>query len=83
MTIRVNKAMRERIEAKKIDIKENKYIYERDGKNVYRTLIEDKYCDVSGIKLDKPKEIDYISICKRLERIESKLDNLIKKYDNN
>ena len=82
--------MRERIEAKKIDIKENKYIYESDGKNVYRTLIEDKYCDVSGIKLDKPKEIDYISICKRLDLfnaalylIESKLDYLIKKYDNN
>jgi len=77
MTIRVNKAMRERIEAKKIDIKENKYIYERDGEKIYRTLIEDKYCDVSGIKLDKPKDIDYISICKRLDRIEDKLDTLI------
>ena len=69
--------MRERIEAKKIDIKENKYIYERDGEKIYRTLIEDKYCDVSGIKLDKPKDIDYISICKRLDRIEDKLDTLI------
>lgn len=77
MTIRVDKAMRERIEAKKIDIKENKYIYERDGEKIYRTLIEDKYCDVSGIKLDKPKDIDYISICKRLDRIEDKLDTLI------
>ena len=83
--------MREKIDIKKITVKENKYIYVADGKNVYRTLIDDKYCDVSGIKLDKPKEIDYISICKRLERIESKLDNLIerfdgsqnKKYDNN
>ena len=83
--------MREKIDIKKITVKENKYIYVADGKNAYRTLIDDKYCDVSGIKLDKPKEIDYISICKRLERIESKLDNLIerfdgsqnKKYDNN
>ena len=83
MAIRVDKLMRERIDAKKIDIKEKKYTYESDGKNVYRTLIEDKYCDVSGIKLDKPKEINYISICKRLERIEDKLDYLIKRYDNN
>jgi hypothetical protein len=76
MAIRVDKTMRERIEARKID-KESKYIYERDGEKIYRTLIEDKYCDVSGIKLDKPKEIDYISICKRLERIEDRLDILI------
>ena len=75
--------MREKIDIKKITVKENKYIYVADGKNVYRTLIDDKYCDVSGIKLDKPKEIDYISICKRLERIEDKLDYLIKRYDNN
>jgi hypothetical protein len=81
MPIRVDKAMRERIDAKKIDIKENKYIYDSDGKNVYRTLIDDKYCDVSGIKLDKPKEIAYISICKRLERIEEKIDNLIERFD--
>jgi len=83
MTIRVDKKMRERIDIKKISVKENRYIYSADGKNVYRTLIDDKYCDVSGIKLDKPKEIDYISICKRLERIEDKLDDLIKRYDNN
>ena len=83
MTIRVDKKMREKIDIKKISVKENKYIYESDGKNVYRTLIDDKYCDVSGIKLDKPKEIDYISICKRLEVIEDKLDELIKRYDSN
>ena len=83
MTIKVNKKMREKIDIKNISVKENKYIYMADGKNVYRTLIDDKYCDVSGIKLDKPKEIDYISICKRLERIEDKLDYLIKRYDNN
>ena len=75
--------MREKIDIKNISVKENRYIYSADGKNVFRTLIDDKYCDVSGIKLDKPKEIDYISICKRLERIEDKLDYLIKKYDNN
>ena len=77
MTVRVNKQMRERIDIEKISVKENKYIYESDGKNVYRTLIDDKYCDVSGIKLDKPKEIDYISICKKLDLIEDKLDILI------
>jgi hypothetical protein len=80
MAIRVDKEARKRIDAKKIDMKKENYIYVG---NVYRTLIDDKYCDVSGIKLDKPKEIDYISICKRLERIEDKLDYLIKRYDNN
>ena len=74
MAIRVDKEARKRIDAKKIDMKKENYIYVG---NVYRTLIDDKYCDVSGIKLDKPKEIDYISICKRLERIEDKLDTLI------
>ena len=83
MTISVDKKMREKIDIKNISVKENRYIYSADGENVYRTLIDDKYCDVSGIKLDKPKEIDYISICKRLEVIESKLDYLIKRYDNN
>jgi hypothetical protein len=76
MAIRVDKTMRERIEARNLNI-DSKYIYERDGEKIYRTLIEDHYCDVSGIKLDKPKEIDYISICKRLERIEDRLDILI------
>ena len=76
MTIRVDKAMRERVETRKLNI-DSKYIYERDGEKIYRTLIEDHYCDVSGIKLDKPKEIDYISICKRLDLIEDKLDILI------
>ena len=81
MTIRVDKKMREKIDIKKINVKENRYIYSADGKNVFRTLIDDKYCDVSGIKLDKPKEIDYINICKRLEVIEDKLDELIERFD--
>ena len=81
MTIRVDKAMREKINIKKINVKETKYIYESDGKNVYRTLIDDKYCDVSGIKLDKPKDIDYISIYQKLELIEEKIDNLIERFD--
>lgn len=81
MTVKVDKQMRERINIKKINVKENKYIYESDGKNVYRTLIDDKYCDVSGIKLDKPKDIDYISIHQKLELIEDKLDNLIERFD--
>ena len=83
MPVRVDKKMREKIDIKKINVKENRYVYSADGKNVFRTLIDDKYCDVSGIKLDKPKEIDYISICKRLEVIEDKLDELIKRYDSN
>ena len=81
MTVKVDKQMRERINIKKINVKENKYIYESDGKNVYRILIDDKYCDVSGIKLDKPKDIDYISIHQKLELIEDKLDNLIERFD--
>ena len=81
MTSRVDKKMREKIDIKKINVKENRYIYSADGKNVFRTLIVDKYCDVSGIKLDKPKDIDYISIRKKLEIIENKLDNLIERFD--
>ena len=80
MSVRVDKEARKRIDAKKIDMKKENYIYVG---NVYRTRIDDKYCDVNGIKLDKPKEIDYISICKRLDQIEDKLDYLIKRYDNN
>ena len=81
MTIRVDKEMREKIDIKKINVKENRYIYSADGKNVFRTLIDDKYCDVSGVELDKPKDIDYISIRKKLEIIENKLDNLIERFD--
>jgi len=82
MTIKVDKQMREKIDARKIDIKETRYIYESpDGKNVYRRPIENKYCDVSGIKLDKSKEIDYISIYQKLVLIEDKLDNLIERFD--
>ena len=81
MTIRVDKKMREKIDIKKINVKENRYIYSADGKNVFRTLIDDKYCDVSGIKLDKPKDIDYISIYQKLELIEEKVDNLIERFD--
>ena len=81
MTSRVDKKMREKIDIKKINVKENRYIYSADGKNVFRTLIDDKYCDVSGIKLDKPKDIDYISIRQKLEIIEDKLDNLIERFD--
>ena len=86
MTIRVDKKMREKIDIKKINVKENRYIYSADGKNVFRTLIDDKYCDVSGVELDKPKENNYINrftVYKKLELIEEKLDELIKRYDSN
>ena len=55
MTIRVDKQIRERIDAKKIDInmKEKNYIYESpdNGKTIYRREI---YDDVSGVQLELP-----------------------------
>ena len=91
--------MRHKISESEIDINKKSFIYESPdgGKTIYRsdvdsrpvskyykpTAYDDVYDDVSGIKLDKPKEIDYISIYKKLELIEDKLDELIKRHDNN
>ena len=53
MTIKVDKQMRERIDAKKIDMKKSNYIYESPdgGKTIYRSEI---YDDVSGVQLELP-----------------------------
>ena len=53
MTIKVDKKMRERIDAKKIDMKKSNYIYESPdgGKTIYRSEI---YDDVSGVQLELP-----------------------------
>ena len=56
MTISVDKEMRERIEAKKIDMKKENYIYESPdgGKTIYRSEI---YDDVSGVKIDTSEQL--------------------------
>ena len=56
MTVRVTPEMRERIEAKKIDIKKENYIYESPdgGKTIYRSEI---YDDVSGVKIDTSEQL--------------------------
>ena len=53
MTISVDKEMRERIDAKKIDMQKENYIYESpdNGKTIYRREIFD---DVSGVQLELP-----------------------------
>ena len=56
MTISVDKEMRERIDAKKIDMKKENYIYESPdgGKTIYRSEI---YDDVSGVKIDASEQL--------------------------
>jgi len=56
MTISVDKEMRERIDAKKIDIKKENYIYESPdgGKTIYRSEI---YDDVSGVKIGDAEQL--------------------------
>lgn len=56
MTISVDKEMRERIDAKKIDMKKENYIYESPdgGKTIYRSEI---YDDVSGVKIDDAEQL--------------------------
>ena len=53
MTVRVTPEMRERIDAKKIDMQKENYIYESpdNGKTIYRREILD---DVSGVQLELP-----------------------------
>lgn len=71
MTVRVDKEMRERIDRIKKDNKEivlddsykdiNKrgYIYESpdNGKTIYRRAAS--YCDVSGVKIDEPDQLEF------------------------
>jgi hypothetical protein len=82
MTVRVDKEMRERIDAKKIDINKKNYIYESpdNGTTIYRREI---YDDVSGVKLDKnPDQLEFefpdqhTADLKRTKKIESIFDKL-------
>ena len=82
MTVRVDKEMRERINAKKIDINKENYIYESpdNGTTIYRRKI---YDDVSGVKLDKnPNQLEFefpdqhTADLKRTKKIESIFDKL-------
>ena len=56
MTVRVTPEMRERIDAKKIDMKKENYIYESPdgGKTIYRSEI---YDDVSGVKIGDAEQL--------------------------
>ena len=70
MTIKVDKQMRERIDAKKIDMRKENYIYESPdgGKTIYRAEIDPAagttshvykpttYDDVSAVQLELPFE---------------------------
>ena len=82
MTVRVDKEMRERINAKKIDINKENYIYESpdNGTTIYRREI---YDDVSGVKLNKnPNQFEFefpdqhTAASKRTKKIESIFDKL-------
>ena len=74
--------MRERINAKKIDINKENYIYESpdNGTTIYRREI---YDDVSGVKLNKnPNQFEFefpdqhTAASKRTKKIESICDKL-------
>ena len=58
MTIKVDKQMREKIDAKKIDMKKKNYIYESPdhGKTIFRREI---YDDVSGVKVDNSQQLQF------------------------
>ena len=70
MTVRVDKEMRERIDRIKKDkeivlddsykdINKRGYIYESPdgGKTIYRRSAS--YCDVSGVKIDEPDQLEF------------------------
>ena len=70
MTVRVDKEMRERIDRIKKDkeivlddsykdINKRGYIYEShdNGKTIYRRAAS--YCDVSGVKIDEPDQLEF------------------------
>ena len=75
MTISVDKEMRERIDAKKIDMKKENYIYESPdgGKTIYRSEI---YDDVSGVKLDAVDEKAISLLSKRVLELEEMVDKI-------
>ena len=75
MTVRVDKEMRERIDANKIDMKKENYIYERpdNGKTIYRREI---YDDVSGVKIDAVDEKAISHLSKRVLELEEMVDKI-------
>jgi hypothetical protein len=75
MTIRVDKEMRERIDAKKIDMKKENYIYESpdNGKTIYRREI---YDDVSGVKIDDADENAISLLSKKVLELEYEIDKI-------
>ena len=75
MTISVDKEMRERIDANKIDMKKENYIYESpdNGKTIYRREI---YDDVSGVKIDDTDEKAINSLHKRVVELEAMVDKI-------
>ena len=75
MTVRVDKEMRERIDANKIDMKKENYIYESpdNGKTIYRREI---YDDVSGVKLDAVDEKAISLLSKRVLELEEMVDKI-------
>ena len=80
MTISVDKEMRERIDANKIDIKKENYIYESPdgGKTIYRSEIYNPtaYDDVSGVKLDAVDEKAISTLSKRVLELEEMVDKI-------
>ena len=75
MTVRVTPEMRERIDANKIDIKKENYIYESpdNGKTIYRREI---YDDVSGVKIDDADEKAINILSKRVLELEEMVDKI-------
>lgn len=75
MTVRVTHEMRERIDAKKIDMKKENYIYESpdNGKTIYRREI---YDDVSGVKIDDADENAISLLSKKVLELEYEIDKI-------
>ena len=67
--------MRERIDAKKIDMKKENYIYESpdNGKTIYRREI---YDDVSGVKIDDADENAISLLSKKVLELEYEIDKI-------
>ena len=80
MTVRVDKEMRERIDANKIDMKKENYIYESPdgGKTIYRSEVYNPtaYDDVSGVKIDAVDEKAISTLSKRVLELEEMVDKI-------
>ena len=90
MTVKVDKRMREKIDANKIDMKKENYIYESPdgGKTIYRAEIDPAagttshvykpttYDDVSGVKIDAVDEKAISTLSKRVLELEEMVDKI-------